>query len=88
MCSTPRAARKVEAKSTFPPWLSCSQIHVCCLEHAASAGEGVGAPEWLLPSFFWAPLVGTSLIPILVVSKKGCALGYLGIYGFSGEAQH
>lgn len=41
MCSTPRAARKEEAKSTFSPQISCSHIHVCCLGHAASAGEAV-----------------------------------------------
>lgn len=58
------------------PWTRCQCWGGC---------EGTRmAPALIL----WPPLAGISLVPILVVSKKGYALGYLGICGFSGEAQH
>jgi len=36
----------------------------------------------------WAPSVGVLVISILKASEKSYVLGYLGIYGISGEAQH
>lgn len=48
----PSGRQEGGTKSTLPPQLLHSQIHVFCFGHAASAGEGVGAPGWLLPSCF------------------------------------
>lgn len=49
----------------------------------------MGAPGQGPPALVrWAPLVEVLVVSTLTVSKKGYALGYLGIYGISGEAQH
>lgn len=87
MCSTPRADRKVEQKALFIlgfyiPRSMCSALDTLPVLGRVWEHQDGSCPHSL------GTLEGISLIPVLVVPKKGCALGYLGIYGFSGEAEH
>lgn len=80
----PSGSQESGGKKRFPPWLSCFRLRVLLLLRRVMGAPGQGPPALVR----WAPLVEVLVVSTLTVSKKGYALGYLGIYGISGEAQH
>lgn len=80
----PSGSQESGGKKQFPPRLSCFQLRVLLL-----LGRVTGAPRQGPPALMqWAPLVDVLVVSVLTVSRKGYALGYLGIHRISGEAQH